>query len=1222
MLLMAFAIVTITPPSVRVVEASPDPDWLNGWDYRKEIEIDCAKVENENLDNFPVLIEITLDNAKVLDNGDDIRFTENDGTTLLDYEIEYFDTENLIAHVRFPVLYDNENVKGFIYYGNSEAQNQENAEGVWDDNFLGVWHLEEEPIGVSLTDEPTNPTREPDDAWEGDGLCEQSDFRVGENEYISWYRGAGGGVYNVGFENSEDGISWTAYENNPLTLPGIDENDAMYPYVVQDGDNFYMFVVDVGESDENAYLYNVTDYTNPQIMNEGNPVLTISQAWEQGLIYNMGVAIVDNGTDNVWHMLYEAGSYPFELGYTYSTLGEMDWTSHKSPSNPVMNDAANSYLKYVPDKNALMSINSDHNGSYWDLGTSYAYLSDNLNLPESWHVGVTLVSTSGIHECDGHMIENFSDNWNIMISWNHNQTNFYQTYCDASLNEFFEWISGTAENDILDSTSGNNDGTSGGMDSDDQVAGKIDGSIDFDGTDDYIHCADSSDWAFGTNSFTIEFWVKPNNEDNNCRFIGQHEDSNNKWGFQRDDANDALAFAIKDGGSWTLDWYSCSWTPTAGIWYHIVLTRGNNTWTIYENGSYKCSTTDAAGVPDLTATLELGRFWETNYHDGQLDEFRISNVARNANWILTCYNNQNSPESFYSVGSEEEAPAAEEWNLIETWTGTVEAPAAWQLIESWTGTVQAPAAWQIVETWSGTVEAPAASDQTINPSADVHVHELNPTTNYGSNTLLRVGWMGSGQALRAFLKFDLSVIPAGSMINNAMLYLYNASSADVTVGIYGSDNVDWQENVVTWNDQPSMDNYQDNEDIGAAGIWHSWSITDWVSAKWDAEQTTVSVGLKSMFEGEYTGDEAMFGSREYPESGYRAYLYVAYTPPPPEWNLIETWTGTVSAPAANNAPNKPTSPSPTNGASGVSTSPTLQVTVTDPDGDSMTVYFYDNSDDSLIGTDTEVENGTQASTVWNGLNYETTYYWYAKASDGSLENTSDVWHFTTEDAPPPPPPEWQLVETWAGSVYATSPYAVNVTITPGSQDSTEGENLSYDVTVTNNGSMTDNYDLTAEDTKLWTLTLGDELFTNVGPGENRQTTLHITLDSTGTDAITVTAISQGDNSTYDSVSCTALSIPGLPDDEDSALPGLMEGGWFDAIVSVYTQILGPIFHILVFLLGPTLVGIKSQRFAPVAMIILVSGIAFSMFFEAPVMFIFAAAAIFGFAGVLYSVVHK
>jgi hypothetical protein len=91
--------------------------------------------------------------------------------------------------------------------------------------------------------------------------------------------------------------------------------------------------------------------------------------------------------------------------------------------------------------------------------------------------------------------------------------------------------------------------------------------------------------------------------------------------------------------------------------------------------------------------------------------------------------------------------------------------------------------------------------------------------------------------------------------------------------------------------------------------------------------------------------------------------------------------------------------------------------------------------------------------------------------------------------------------------------------------------------------------------------------------------------------------------------------------ENSPMSKLIHGDW-SVIFTTYTQTLGPAYHVLVFLLGPTLVGIKYQRFAPVAMIMLVTSIPFGVFFQTPIQFIFAAAAILGFAGVLYSVVHK
>jgi len=94
------------------------------------------------------------------------------------------------------------------------------------------------------------------------------------------------------------------------------------------------------------------------------------------------------------------------------------------------------------------------------------------------------------------------------------------------------------------------------------------------------------------------------------------------------------------------------------------------------------------------------------------------------------------------------------------------------------------------------------------------------------------------------------------------------------------------------------------------------------------------------------------------------------------------------------------------------------------------------------------------------------------------------------------------------------------------------------------------------------------------------------------------------------------------DNENSLMDDLMRGDWYVAITSVYTQTLGAFFHIIVFLLGPTLIGIRDQRFAPVSMVILISGIVFAMFFETDVQFFFSVGAILGLAGVLYSTVHK
>ncbi len=99
-------------------------------------------------------------------------------------------------------------------------------------------------------------------------------------------------------------------------------------------------------------------------------------------------------------------------------------------------------------------------------------------------------------------------------------------------------------------------------------------------------------------------------------------------------------------------------------------------------------------------------------------------------------------------------------------------------------------------------------------------------------------------------------------------------------------------------------------------------------------------------------------------------------------------------------PEIPSSPSPEDGDENMDTDPLLSVEVSDPEGDPMNVTFYDASDNSAIGSNTGITNGT-TSLVWSGLSPGTTYRWYAVAEDAEGSTQSPTWEFTTfsEDYP-------------------------------------------------------------------------------------------------------------------------------------------------------------------------------------------------------------------------------
>jgi len=144
--------------------------WYSGgagaYQYRKLITIDKTKVSGSGtLPNFPLLISSTDTDLKTTGNGgkvtdadgDDIIFTSSDGTTKLDHEKEKYtaSTGEYIGWVKLPSISPTNNTTLYIYYGNSSiSTSQENATGVWDTNFKGVWHMHN--ASSPATDSTTN----------------------------------------------------------------------------------------------------------------------------------------------------------------------------------------------------------------------------------------------------------------------------------------------------------------------------------------------------------------------------------------------------------------------------------------------------------------------------------------------------------------------------------------------------------------------------------------------------------------------------------------------------------------------------------------------------------------------------------------------------------------------------------------------------------------------------------------------------------------------------------------------------------------------------------------------------------------------------------------------------------------------------------------------------------------------------------------------------------
>ena len=90
-------------------------------------------------------------------------------------------------------------------------------------------------------------------------------------------------------------------------------------------------------------------------------------------------------------------------------------------------------------------------------------------------------------------------------------------------------------------------------------------------------------------------------------------------------------------------------------------------------------------------------------------------------------------------------------------------------------------------------------------------------------------------------------------------------------------------------------------------------------------------------------------------------------------------------------------PYPADGSSSISLTPTLNITVSDSDGDDMNITWSSNSSGSwqIFGTNNSVQNGTCHQTFANVTVNGQWWYWKVNVTDGTQYNESSVYKFYT-----------------------------------------------------------------------------------------------------------------------------------------------------------------------------------------------------------------------------------
>ncbi len=149
------------------------------------------------------------------------------------------------------------------------------------------------------------------------------------------------------------------------------------------------------------------------------------------------------------------------------------------------------------------------------------------------------------------------------------------------------------------------------------------GSLYFDGSTSYITSADSPDFNFGTDDFTVEWWEYRFASTANmsvCRRSGTSVIS--AYDLGRSDGTNLRVHFSSAGASYDIKNGGDLGTITLNTWVHRAICRSGSNWYLFKDGTLTDSWTSSASIYVEASDIAIGRNNAT-YLNACIDDFRI-----------------------------------------------------------------------------------------------------------------------------------------------------------------------------------------------------------------------------------------------------------------------------------------------------------------------------------------------------------------------------------------------------------------------------------------------------------------------------------------------------------------------------------------------------------------------------------------------------------------------
>ena len=396
----------------------------------------------------------------------------------------------------------------------------------------------------------------------------------------------------------------------------------------------------INDADDDLMSYSVS--TNPEIgsgsgTNKGNGIYTIPvSGLQSNTLYQWIVEITDSKDITIEEFSFMTEELPFDPyneGWQYRKKITIDHTQ------------VDGDLSYFPV--LVSTLDTDLSNKAQDDGDDILF----MNKPGVAHK---------LH----HEIEYYDDSTGELVAWvnvpivhGNEDTIFYMYYGNpSSISQQVPervWDSNyimvqhmySSDEMIYDSTINDNDGiifeATG-------TTGTIGKALHFDGNS-YV---EFSPVILLDNDFSVEYWIKLEEYTSYPRVIGYdgREYITEIWSpdYKIKMANSRVEDNCDAFGN------SNNWDD--GSWWYIVITKVGVNVNFYYNSVDE--TFDGNTCSNLYERIKrIGGHGNNNdWFIGNIDETRISNKARNQDWITTSYHTMNDPSSFMSFGPEETGP--------------------------------------------------------------------------------------------------------------------------------------------------------------------------------------------------------------------------------------------------------------------------------------------------------------------------------------------------------------------------------------------------------------------------------------------------------------------------------------------------------------------------------------------------------------------------------------